>query len=84
MPVWIDFSDPRGPYGFPDLEDRGVKIALDQHGPPIDPDSADRMPSAEGLAAARDCLASRFPALRHAPLLEARVCQYENTSTAIS
>jgi sarcosine oxidase len=81
MPVWIDFSDPRGPYGFPDLEDRGVKIALDQHGPPIDPDSADRVPSAEGLAAARDSLACRFPALRDAPLLEARVCQYENTSS---
>jgi sarcosine oxidase len=80
MPVWIDFSDPRGPYGFPDLEDRGVKIALDQHGPPIDPDSADRIPSAVGLAAAREFLAGRFPALRHAPLLEARVCQYENTS----
>jgi sarcosine oxidase len=81
LPIWIDFSDPRGPYGFPDLEDRGVKIALDQHGPPIDPDSADRTPSAEGLAAARDFLAGRFPALRHAPLLEARVCQYENTSS---
>ena len=80
MPVWIDFSDPRGPYGFPDLENRGVKIALDQHGPPIDPDTADRIPSAEALAAARDFIGQRFPALRHAPLLEARVCQYENTS----
>ena len=48
MPVWIDFSDPRGPYGFPDLENRGVKIALDRHGPRIDPDTADRVPSAEG------------------------------------
>jgi len=80
MPVWIDFSDPRGPYGFPDLENRGVKIALDQHGPPIDPDTADRVPSADALAAARDCLGQRLPALRHAPLVEARVCQYENTS----
>ncbi len=80
MPVWIDFSDPRGPYGFPDLENRGVKIALDRHGPPIDPDAADRIPSAEALAAARDSLGQRLPALRHAPLLEARVCQYENTS----
>jgi sarcosine oxidase len=80
MPVWIDFSDPRGPYGFPDLENRGVKIALDQHGPPIDPDTADRVPSAGALAAARDFLGQRFPALRHAPLVEARVCQYENTS----
>jgi sarcosine oxidase len=80
MPAWIDFSDPRGPYGFPDLENRGVKIALDRHGPPIDPDTADRAPSGEGMAAARDFLGQRFPALRHAPLVEARVCQYENTS----
>ena len=80
LPAWIDFSDPRGPYGFPDLENRGVKIALDQHGARIDPDSADRIPSAEGLATARGVLGKRLPALRHAPLLEARVCQYENTS----
>ncbi len=80
MPVWIDFSDPRGPYGFPDLENRGVKIALDQHGPPIDPDTADRIPSADTLAAAREFLGQRLPALRHAPLVDARVCQYENTS----
>jgi len=79
MPVWIDFSDPRGPYGFPDLENRGVKIALDQHGPPIDPDTADRVPSPDALAAARDCLGQRLPDLRDAPLVEARVCQYENT-----
>jgi monomeric sarcosine oxidase len=79
MPVWIDFSDLRGPYGFPDLENRGVKIALDQHGPPIDPDTADRVPSPDALAAARDCLGQRLPDLRDAPLVEARVCQYENT-----
>jgi glycine/D-amino acid oxidase-like deaminating enzyme len=80
MPVWIDFSDPRGPYGFPDLENRGVKIALDRHGPRIDPDTADRVPSADALAAARAFLGQRLPALRGAPLVEARVCQYENTS----
>jgi glycine/D-amino acid oxidase-like deaminating enzyme len=28
----------------------------------------------------RNYLASRFPALAQAPLVEARVCQYENTS----
>jgi glycine/D-amino acid oxidase-like deaminating enzyme len=33
-----------------------------------------------GLAAAREHLAQRIPALAEAPLLEARVCQYENTS----
>ena len=81
LPAWIDFSDPRGPYGFPDLEDRGVKIALDRHGPQIDPDCADRLPTAAGLAAARDFLGKRFSALAQAPLVEARVCQYENTSS---
>lgn len=80
LPVWIDFSDPRGPYGFPDLEGRGLKVALDRHGPLIDPDSADRVPSADGLAAAREFLGRRMPALRGVPMVEARVCQYENTS----
>ena len=32
------------------------------------------------MAAMRNFLARRFPALKDAPLLEARVCQYENTS----
>ena len=81
LPVWIDFTDPRGPYGFPDLESRGFKLALDRHGPPADPDTLDRRPSAEGLAEARAFLAERFPALAAAPLAETRVCQYENTSS---
>ncbi|MFN7994338.1 MAG: N-methyl-L-tryptophan oxidase [Bryobacteraceae bacterium] len=80
MPVWIDFSDPRGPYGFPDIENRGFKIALDEHGPAIDPDTVDRMTTTGGLAAARDAVSKRFPALRHAPVVETRVCQYENSS----
>jgi sarcosine oxidase len=81
LPIWIDFIDPREPYGFPDLEGRGVKIAFHRHGPPIDPDRDDRAPSVEGVAEARSFLAERFPALRDAPLTEARVCQYENTSS---
>jgi len=35
--------------------------------------------SAEGLKSARDYIAFRFPALKDAPLLESRVCQYENS-----
>lgn len=81
LPVWIDFTDPRGPYGFPDIESRGVKLALDRHGPPCDPDTMDRRPSTETLAEARAFLAERLPALRDAPLTESRVCQYENTSS---
>jgi len=81
LPVWIDFTDPRGPYGFPDLEGRGFKLALDRHGPAFDLDTGDRRPDPETLAEARRFLAERFPALRDAPLTESRVCQYENTSS---
>jgi sarcosine oxidase len=80
MPIWIDFTDPRGPYGFPDLEGRGCKLAFDRHGARFDPDSGDRAVSAESVAEARAFLAERFPLLRDAPLTEFRVCQYENTS----
>ena len=80
LPVWIDFTDPLGPYGFPDLDGRGVKLAFDFHGPAFDPDSGDRLVSADGVAQARRFIAERFPDLRDAPLTESRVCQYENTS----
>jgi sarcosine oxidase len=80
LPVWLDFTDPRGPYGFPDLEGRGFKLAFDRHGPRFDPDSGDRRLRPESLAEAHAFLAERFPALRDAPLTEFRVCQYENTS----
>jgi sarcosine oxidase len=78
MPVWIYFK--KEMYGVPDLDQRGVKIAIDRHGPLFDPDSNDRTPTTEGLAEARHYLARRLPAMRGAPVLEARVCQYENTS----
>jgi sarcosine oxidase len=80
FPCWIDFADPRGPYGLPDLESRGVKVAFDRHGGEFDPDSGDRRVTAEGLAEAYRFLSERFPTLRDAPLAESRVCQYENTS----
>ena len=79
MPVWIDFGDERGPYTFPDIENRGFKLAFDRHGPAFDPDTGDRV--AAGIDEARAFLAERFPALGAAPLVESRVCQYENTSS---
>jgi sarcosine oxidase len=78
MPTWINLGDEF--YGMPDLEGRGFKIANDRHGAGIDPDTAERTASAEGLRAARYYVAKRFPALHGAPMLETRVCQYENTS----
>lgn len=77
LPAWIDFH--AGAYGLPDIEGRGAKVGLTALGPAFDPDRGDRTPSVEGLAAARSFAAGRLPALRDAPLLEARVCQYTNT-----
>ena len=78
MPAWIDFGDDRCPYIVPEVESRGLKIAFDRHGPDFDPDTGDRL--ATGLDAARAFVAERLPALAAAPLVESRVCQYENTS----
>ncbi len=78
LPAWIDFGEEI--YGVPDLDGRGFKVAIDRHGPIIDPDSADRTTSAAQLTEARDFLSRRFPDLAAAPLLATHVCQYENTS----
>ena len=77
MPAWIDVG---GLYGIPDLENRGFKIANDDHGPPFDPDSGDRLVTIGQLAEMRRRLGQRFPGLKDAPLVESRVCQYENSS----
>lgn len=78
MPTWIDFGAET--YGLPDLEARGFKLAPDRHGEPIDPDTDERLVSPAGVERVRAFLARRFPALSAAPLVETRVCQYENTS----
>jgi len=78
MPAW--FHHPDLVYGLPDIEHRGFKLSIDRHGPAFDPDSGVRTPSSDGQAAARDYLVHRFPRLRDAPLVESRVCQYENTA----
>lgn len=78
LPVWADFG-PKLWYGIPGSERRGFKIADDTHGKAIDLERADRIPSAEGIEAARAYIADRFPGMADAPLVDARVCQYTNT-----
>lgn len=78
LPVWIDFKNEA--YGLPDIEGRGVKVAIDRHGEAFDPDTNDRVSGSEGLAEVRRYLARRIPELQNAPVNETRVCQYENTS----
>jgi glycine/D-amino acid oxidase-like deaminating enzyme len=78
LPVWIDHGE-RIFYGIPGNQWRGFKVADDTRGAPFDPTSGERVASAEGIQSARDYLAFRFPGLKGAPLLESRVCQYENS-----
>jgi glycine/D-amino acid oxidase-like deaminating enzyme len=80
LPGWADWNGGNIVYGFPDLENRGFKIAEDGHGPAIDPDDGDRIASPDRIAFAHAYLARRFPALAGAPLVESRVCQYENSA----
>jgi glycine/D-amino acid oxidase-like deaminating enzyme len=68
-------------YGMPDLEGRGFKIALDRHGVRVDPDTQSRIVSEAAAEEVRRYVGRRFPGLRGAPVVETRVCQYENTSS---
>jgi monomeric sarcosine oxidase len=79
LPTWLIQNDEC--YGMPDLESRGLKVALDRHGEPADPDLQSRLVTSAEVAEMRDYVARRFPALTNAPIAETRVCQYENTSS---
>jgi sarcosine oxidase len=78
LPTWLIQADET--YGMPDLESRGFKIAFDGHGQRVDPDTQSRVVSADAVERIRAYVGKRFPALRDAPIVESRVCQYENTS----
>jgi glycine/D-amino acid oxidase-like deaminating enzyme len=79
LPAWVDISSKEYHYGFPDIESRGFKIALDAHGPKANPDTLDRRVPDTALAEVRTYLRRRFPDLADRPLAESRVCQYENS-----
>ncbi len=79
VPVWADHSG-RFMYGIPGNQGRGFKMADDTRGPEFDPTSGQRLVSDDRLTEARRYLAYRFPGMKDAPLVETRVCQYENTT----
>ena len=78
LPVWADHRD-RFIYGIPSADSRGFKVADDTRGAEFDPSSGERAVSQDGLRLLRDYVAFRFPAMKDAPLIETRVCQYENS-----
>ena len=78
LPVWGDHVG-RFRYGIPGSDRRGFKIADDTRGPAFDPTNGERVVSPETLKDIREFVGFRFPALKNAPLIETRVCQYEQT-----
>jgi sarcosine oxidase len=78
LPVWADHHD-HFIYGIPGSGRRGFKVADDTRGPAFDPTSGERVVSQERLQSVGEYIGFRFPALRNAPLIETRVCQYEQT-----
>jgi sarcosine oxidase len=78
LPVWADHRG-RFRYGIPGSDRRGFKIADDTRGAAFDPTDGERVISRKTLKDIREYLGFRFPALKGAPLLETRVCQYEQT-----
>jgi len=79
MPTWIDNGRTGVFYGIPGNEWRGFKAADDTRGPVADPTSQERIPAREAAKHVRDYVEFRFPGLKGAPVVETRVCQYENT-----
>ena len=78
LPTWFFQEDLF--YGMPDIESRGLKIAYDGHGERVDPDTQSRIVTPVMRERVRTYVGRRFPALKDAPIVETRVCQYENTS----
>ncbi len=76
LPGWCDYD--RARYGTADIDGLGVKAAIDDLGPPLDPD-AELTTEATTEPQVRAYLRDRFPALEHAPLVDARASRYEIT-----
>ncbi len=77
---WVDWVPGEFYYGIPGKDNRGFKIAHDERGPQINPTTVERIPDLQLVQRSREYLAKRFPALKNAPLVESRVCQYSNSA----
>jgi sarcosine oxidase len=77
VPAWCDYENSR--YGTADIDGVGVKAAIDDEGPLLDPD-ADLPNTSSTEVDVRAYLRERFPALERAPLKGTRSCRYEITA----
>jgi glycine/D-amino acid oxidase-like deaminating enzyme len=74
-PGWVEYD--AGFYGHGDVAGLGIKIAPDHPSEQVDPDTLERLPLPDREQHARDYAARRFPSLADAPVIGARVCQYD-------
>jgi glycine/D-amino acid oxidase-like deaminating enzyme len=80
LPIWVDETDRRIPYGFPDINRVGIKVSFHKVGPAFDPDYDSRKIGREDSFRAADYLRSRFPDMSTPEYRHAEICHYENTS----
>lgn len=79
LPVWVDVDGKDFYYGIPGNANRGFKVGVDIRGNEFDPTSGDHIYTPPTLDKARNFVTHRFPNLKNAPLIESRVCPYENS-----
>ncbi len=79
LPVWVDLDGQDYYYGIAGNRNRGFKIGVDIRGELFDPTNGERTRNPETFTKALKFIAHRFPGLKDAPLLENRVCPYENS-----
>ena len=79
LPVWGDHGE-HFMYGIPGNQERGFKLGDDTRGAEFDPTSGERVVDGALLEEIRRYLGHRFPGMIGAPLVETRVCQYEDTT----
>jgi glycine/D-amino acid oxidase-like deaminating enzyme len=79
LPAWIDVDGKDFYYGIPGNAQRGFKIGVDRRGEAFDPTEGERIYNPAVLQHARSFISHRFPGLKNAPLVESRVCPYENS-----
>ena len=68
-----------GAYGFPSIEGKGFKIAPTFDRVLVDPDTQEHALTAEEIRLGREFLAKWFPDLARQPLVDARICQREDS-----
>ena len=78
-PTWIDMGGKEIYYGIPSDISRGFKIASDTRGESFNPTNGNRVITPKNVEKAKNYIKKTFAYTGELPLIQSRVCQYENT-----